>query len=118
VAIGETGLDFNRNLSPPDIQKAVFEQQLHIAADTGLPLFLHERDALEDQLELLKRYRDRISGGVAHCFTGTAEALRAYLKLDLYIGITGWICDERRGTHLRELVKEIPLNRLLLETDG
>lgn len=118
VAIGETGLDFNRNLSPPDVQRRVFEQQLQIAADTSLPLFLHERDALDDQVALLKRYRDRVVGGVTHCFTGTAEALHAYLALDLYIGITGWICDERRGLHLRELVKDIPLNRLLLETDG
>ena len=118
VAIGETGLDYNRNLSPPDVQRQVFKTQLELAADTGLPLFLHERDALEDQVSLLGAYRDRISGGVAHCFTGTEEALRAYLELDLYIGITGWICDERRGTHLRELVKQIPLDRLLLETDG
>ena len=118
VAIGETGLDYNRNLSEPGVQRAVFEQQLLIAVDTGLPLFLHERDALEDQKRLLTQYRDRISGGVAHCFTGTAEAMHTYLQLDLYIGITGWICDERRGTHLRELVKDIPLNRLMLETDG
>jgi TatD DNase family protein len=118
VAIGETGLDFNRNLSPPDVQRSVFEQQLQIAADTGLPLFLHERDALDDQINLLRRFRNRVAGGVAHCFTGTAEALHAYLALDLYIGITGWICDERRGLHLRELVRDIPLNRLLLETDG
>lgn len=118
VAIGETGLDFNRNLSPPEVQRAVFEQQLTIAADTGLPLFLHERDALADQLVLLRRYRDRVSGGVTHCFTGSGEALQAYLALDLYIGITGWICDERRGLHLRELVATIPLNRLLLETDS
>lgn len=118
VAIGETGLDFNRNLSLPATQKQVFEQQLKIAADLGLPLFLHERDALDAQLPLLKRYRDRIRGGVAHCFTGTGEAMHAYLELDLYIGITGWICDERRGLHLREQVKDIPLDRLLLETDG
>lgn len=118
VAIGETGLDFNRNLSPPAIQKTVFERQLAIAAECGLPLFLHERDALDEQVALLKRYRDRIKGGVAHCFTGERAALQAYLQLDLYIGITGWICDERRGLHLRELVREIPLNRLLLETDA
>ena len=118
VAIGETGLDFNRNLSPPETQKTVFEKQLNLAVETGLPLFLHERDALADQVVLLKKYRDRIAGGAAHCFTGTADALRAYLALDLYVGITGWICDERRGLHLRELVREIPLNRLLLETDG
>lgn len=118
VAIGETGLDYNRNLSPPEQQRRVFEQQLEIAAATGLPLFLHERDAAEDQVALLQRFRDRISGGVAHCFTGTAEVMRQYLALDLHIGITGWICDERRGLHLREQVKEIPLHRLLLETDG
>ncbi|MEZ5507547.1 MAG: TatD family hydrolase [Gammaproteobacteria bacterium] len=118
VAVGETGLDFNRNLSAPDVQKSVFEHQLRIAADSELPLFLHERDALDDQVALLRRYRDRIRGGVAHCFTGERHALQAYLALDLYIGITGWICDERRGLHLRELVQEIPLDRLLLETDG
>lgn len=118
VAIGETGLDFNRNLSAPEVQKAVFEQQLQLAAELQLPLFLHERDALEDQLALLRRYRDRVTSGVAHCFTGSAQALEAYLGLDLYIGITGWICDERRGLHLRELVKTIPLERLLLETDS
>ncbi|MFZ5601178.1 MAG: TatD family hydrolase [Pseudomonadota bacterium] len=118
VAIGETGLDYNRNLSPPEQQRRVFEQQLALAADTGLPLFLHERDAADDQVALLRRFRNRISGGVAHCFTGTAEVMQQYLALDLHIGITGWICDERRGLHLREQVKEIPLNRLLLETDG
>lgn len=118
VAIGETGLDYHRNLSPPDVQRAVFGRQLALAATTELPLFLHERDAHEDQLALLRQYRDRISGGVAHCFTGSTDVMQQYLALDLYIGITGWICDERRGTHLREQVRAIPLNRLLLETDG
>jgi len=118
VAIGETGLDHNRTLSPPEDQRRVFGAQLELALETGLPLFLHERDALADQVALLRKYREHISGGVAHCFTGTEEALKEYLTLDLYIGITGWICDERRGTHLRELVRDIPLNRLLLETDG
>lgn len=118
VAIGETGLDFNRNLSPPPVQASVFEKQLQLAVDTGLPLFLHERDALEDQVALLKKYRHQVAGGVVHCFTGTADALREYNALDLHIGITGWICDERRGLHLRELVREIPRDRLLLETDA
>ena len=118
IAIGETGLDYNRNLSPPDVQRRVFEAQLGLAASTGLPLFLHERDAAEDQLTLLRRYRDRIAGGVVHCFTGSADVMQQYLALDLYIGITGWICDERRGLELRDQVKDIPLNRLLLETDG
>lgn len=83
-----------------------------------MPLFLHERDAREDQLAILSKYRSRFTKAVAHCFTGNAETLRAYLDLDLYIGITGWICDERRGTHLKELIKEIPLDRLMLETDA
>lgn len=118
IAIGETGLDFNRNFSPPDQQLFAFEEQLKLAADTGLPLFLHERDAHEAQFSLLKKYRDSVSGGVIHCFTGSKEELENYLALDLYVGITGWICDERRGLHLQELVKLIPRDRLLLETDS
>lgn len=118
VAVGETGLDFNRNFSAPEKQIFAFEKQLELAADTGLPLFLHERDAFKTQFEMLKGCRDLISGAVAHCFTGDKAALYGYLDLDLYIGITGWICDERRGIHLHPLLKEIPADRLLLETDA
>lgn len=118
VAIGETGLDFNRDFSPRDIQKKVFEQHLELASQSTLPLFLHERDAHKTQLEMLTSHRDDISGAVAHCFTGSREELYNYLDLDLYIGITGWLCDERRGDSLRNLVKDIPSNRLLLETDA
>ncbi|MEP6897192.1 MAG: TatD family hydrolase, partial [Rhodanobacter sp.] len=117
-AIGETGLDFNRNYSPREVQLGVFERQLQIAVDLQLPLFLHQRDAHEDFVALLRRYRDKVPGAVVHCFTDTGAALRDYLALDCHIGITGWICDERRGTHLRELVREIPSNRLMLETDA
>jgi TatD DNase family protein len=117
-AIGETGLDYNRNYSPRDVQLRVFERQLQIAADRGMPLFLHQRDAHADFLALLRRYRDRVPAAVVHCFTDNAEALRDYLALDCHIGITGWICDERRGVHLRELVREIPANRLMIETDA
>jgi TatD DNase family protein len=117
VAVGETGLDFNRNFSPAEQQLFAFEQQLKLAAETGLPVFLHERDAHEQQLTLLKQYRSQISGGVVHCFTGNKEELENYLELDLYVGITGWICDERRGLHLQELIHLIPPDRLLLETD-
>jgi len=117
-AIGETGLDYNRNYSPRDVQREVFERQLRIAVDLGKPLFLHQRDAHHDFLAILKRYRDRVPAAVVHCFTDTGEALRDYLDLDCHIGITGWICDERRGAHLRELVKLIPADRLLLETDA
>jgi TatD DNase family protein len=118
VAIGETGLDFNRNFSPPLQQLFAFEQQLRLAAETGRPLFLHERDAHEEQIKLLRQYQNHISGGVIHCFTGSQQELDNYLELDLYIGITGWICDERRGLHLQELVHKIPKSRLLIETDS
>lgn len=118
VAIGETGLDFFRNFSTPAQQIAAFERQLELACDTGLPLFLHERDAHARQIEMLRDCRDRFGRAVAHCFTGSREELHAYLDLDLYIGLTGWICDERRGAHLLPLLREIPADRLLLETDA
>jgi TatD DNase family protein len=118
VAVGEAGLDFNRDFSPREQQAHAFEAQLEIAADLCLPIFMHERDAHEKLVEILKPKRERLGNAVIHCFTGTANDLDAYLDLDLHIGVTGWICDERRGQHLRELVSRIPLNRLMLETDA
>ncbi|HJU25630.1 MAG TPA: TatD family hydrolase [Rhodanobacteraceae bacterium] len=118
VAVGETGLDYFRDLSPRPAQRAAFEKQLAIAIDRGMPLFLHQRDAHDDFFALLKAARDRVPAAVVHCFTDERRALFDYLDLDCHIGITGWICDERRGTHLRELVRSIPSNRLLLETDA
>lgn len=118
VAVGETGLDFNRNYSPPEAQERAFILQLGLARETGLPLFLHERDAARRLLTLLREHSEDWHEGVLHCFTGSREALFAYLDLGLHIGITGWVCDERRGQELAALVKEIPGDRLLLETDG
>ncbi len=118
VAIGECGLDYNRNFSPPDVQRKWFEAQVQLACELDMPLFLHEREATKDQVEILKQHRSDFPAAVIHCFTGDADALRAYLDLDLHIGITGWICDERRGHHLHELVKDIGLNRLMIETDA
>lgn len=118
VAVGETGLDYHRNYSPRDVQLAVFERQLAIAVDLHMPVFLHQRDAHDDFIALLRTVRDRLPAAVVHCFTDDGLALRHYLDLDCHIGITGWICDERRGTHLRELVKLIPADRLMLETDS
>jgi TatD DNase family protein len=117
-AVGETGLDYHRNYSPREAQLQAFERQLQIAVDLRMPLFLHQRDAHADFIALLRRYRARVPAAVVHCFTDTGAALRDYLALDCHIGITGWICDERRGLHLRELVREIPANRLMLETDA
>ena len=118
VAVGETGLDYFRDLSPRPAQRAAFEKQLAIAVDLHMPLFLHQRDAHGDFQALLKAARDRVPAVVVHCFTDERKALFDYLDLDCHIGITGWICDERRGLHLRELVREIPANRLMLETDA
>jgi TatD DNase family protein len=116
VAIGECGLDFNRNYSPHPDQEKWFVAQLELGLELGMPLFLHSRDAHPRFAEILRAHK--ISKAVAHCFTGEREELRAYLDLGLYVGITGWICDERRGKHLLELVREIPRDRLLLETDA
>lgn len=118
VAIGETGLDYFRDFSPRDKQRSSFEQQIQIAIDTGLPFFLHQRDAHEDFVAILKEYRDTLKEVVVHCFTGTKPELYQYLDLDCYIGITGWICDERRGTHMKEFMADIPSNRLMIETDA
>lgn len=117
VAVGECGLDFNRNFSTPAEQEHAFEAQLALAVESGLPLFLHERDAGVRMREILTAWRDDISGAVVHCFTADRDTLHGYLDLDMHIGLTGWICDERRGHHLRPLVNDIPLERLMVETD-
>jgi len=117
-AIGECGLDYNRNFSPQDAQKKCFADQLKLAARIGKPVFLHERDAFDDFFSILKQYRAGLPGAVVHCFTGGMRELEAYLSVDCYIGITGWICDERRGGHLIPLLKHVPADRLLLETDA
>jgi TatD DNase family protein len=117
-AVGETGLDYYRNYAPRAAQLRAFEQQLALAAELGMPLFLHQREAHDDFIALLRTVRDRVPAAVVHCFTDSGAALRDYLDLDCHIGITGWLCDERRGLHLRELVREIPAQRLLIETDA
>jgi TatD DNase family protein len=118
VAIGECGLDYNRNYSPHAEQRAAFDAQLSIAVDLKMPVFLHERDASEPFEEILNRHRSGLVGGVVHCFTGSAAALERWLEMDMHIGITGWICDERRGKQLQSLVSRVPLERLLIETDA
>jgi TatD DNase family protein len=118
VAIGETGLDFNRDYSPRQQQEQAFARQLELACELQKPVFLHQRDAHDSFYQILKSFRSRLPGGVVHCFTDSREALFDYLDLDMSIGITGWICDERRGKPLQDLVKDIPRDRLLLETDA
>jgi TatD DNase family protein len=118
VAVGECGLDYFRNYSSPQAQRQAFEWQLRLAVDARKPLFLHQRDAHADFVALLREHRSALVGGVAHCFTAGESELEDYLALDLSIGITGWINDERRGAHLHALVARIPQHRLLLETDA
>jgi TatD DNase family protein len=118
VAAGECGLDYFRDFSPRPVQQHAFHRQLELAAKVGKPAFLHQRDAHEDFLAILREHRKTLVGGVAHCFTGGAHELTAYIDLGFAIGITGWICDERRGAHLLPLMRDIPADRLLLETDG
>lgn len=117
-AIGEAGLDYNRNFSTQTQQEYAFREQIKLAISCQLPLFLHERDAHDDFFSILQDYRHDIGPTVVHCFTGNQRALENYLEMGLYIGITGWICDERRGTHLHELVRLIPQERLVIETDA
>lgn len=118
VAIGECGLDFNRNFSAHDQQEYAFDAQLALAAELAMPVFLHCRDAHTRFVEILKPWIAKLPGTVVHCFTGTQPELEECLALGLSVGITGWVCDERRGLQLRELLPLIPAERLLLETDA
>lgn len=115
-AVGECGLDFNRMFSPQEVQIEVFQQQLQLAKTVNKAVYLHERDAFSTQISLLKAHH--IQHGIAHCFTSSHTELAAYLDLGLYIGITGWVCDERRGSTLQDAVRYLPLERLILETDA
>ena len=118
VAVGECGLDYNRNYSEPGDQRKAFEAQLQLACELGLPLFLHQRDASADFISMISEYRSGLSRAVAHCFTGSAKEAMEYVENGLYVGITGWICDERRGTELQQAVRDIPITRIMLETDA
>ena len=116
VAIGETGLDYFRNFSPRLDQITAFESQLQLALELKLPAFIHDRDSNGELLSILQNFPNL--SAVIHCFTGSVSLLHDYLDLGLYIGITGWICDERRGMELYQCVHSIPDDRLLIETDS
>lgn len=118
VAIGEMGLDYFRHLSSEANQRRCFADQLAIAAQVQKPVFLHERQAFADFRAILSEYLPQLSGAVWHCFTGTAAQLEWAIEAGLSIGITGWIADPERGKTLREVVKAIPAERLMIETDA
>ena len=118
VAIGECGLDFYRDFAPRPAQEQAFRAQVELAIELGRPLFLHCRDAHARFIAVLREYAAVLPPAVAHCFTGTEREAQECLALGLHLGITAWICDERRGLHLRHVVRGIPLTRLMLETDA
>jgi TatD DNase family protein len=117
-AIGECGLDFNRNFSAPKQQLKIFSEQVQLAQQVELPLFLHQRDAFDPWYDILSPYFNSIPAMVSHCFTSDLTQLRKCLDAGMYIGVTGWLCDERRGQTLRDVVQYIPLDRLMIETDA
>jgi TatD DNase family protein len=118
VAVGECGLDYHRNFSSPAEQRVAFERQLALAVELRKPLFLHSRDAHRDFVAMLRAAGPDLPPAVLHCFTGSGDELDDCLAAGLHIGITGWICDERRGLHLRDIVGRVPVGRLMVETDG
>ena len=118
VAVGECGLDYDRMFSTRENQIRCFEHHIKIAEELEKPLFLHEREATEDFIARFRKHSDICSRAVVHCFTGDKDTLKKYIDMGFYIGITGWICDERRGGALREAVKYISLDRIMAETDA
>lgn len=117
-AIGEIGLDFDRNYSSKENQIKCFEEILDFAEGYDKPLFLHERGAVDTFCDILKKHERLCHRAVVHCFTGTKEAALKYLELGCSIGITGWVCDNKRNQDLLEALKEIPIERLMVETDA
>ena len=118
VSLGECGLDYFRDLAPRADQRRAFSAQLALAAELGKPVFLHQRDAHTDFLPILREYRPQLKNVCVHCFTDNGEAMADYLALGCHIGITGWVCDERRGGPLRALIPQLPMAALMIETDA
>ncbi|TMW62735.1 hypothetical protein Poli38472_005353 [Pythium oligandrum] len=120
VAVGECGLDFNRDFSPRDKQERVFRAQVELACELQLPLFLHERDSHDVFVKVLTPFLEakRLPPVVVHCFTGNEAELRRYLAMGFYIGLTGYVCMDSRGFKLRTMAAQIPLDKLLIETDA
>lgn len=118
VAAGECGLDYDRMFSTKENQIRCLEKHIVIAEKLNKPLFLHERSASADFIRRFKKHPDICTKSVVHCFTGDKAVLEQYLAMGFSIGITGWICDEKRSKELREAVRLIPLDRILVETDA
>ncbi len=118
VAVGECGLDFDRMFSTRENQIRCLEKHIVLAERLEKPLFLHERAAADEFVRRFKKHPEMCKRSVVHCFTGDRRTLEQYLSMGFSIGITGWICDDRRGKELREAVRVLPLDRVLIETDA
>ena len=117
VAVGECGLDFDRDFSPRPVQESCFHAQLSLAEEVQKRLFLHERAAFDRFIAILKEHSS-LPEGVVHCFTGQLKEAKTYLEMGYYIGFTGAITDVRRFAALEEVVRYVPLDRVLIETDA
>lgn len=115
VAIGEIGLDYFWDTQPPEVQKYWFLRQLELAKEKKLPVVIHSREATQDTLEIIKEHASDIKG-VIHCFSGSVEVAREYVKMGYYIGVGG-VVTFKNGRLLKEVVEAIPLSSLVLETD-
>ena len=118
IAVGECGLDYDRMFSSKEGQLECLRRHIELAEDTGLPMFLHEREAHGDMVKVFSEHPEVCRRSVIHCFTGGTEEVREYLEMGFCIGVTGWICDERRAGPLREAVRSIPKDRIMSETDA
>jgi len=118
VAVGETGLDYDHMYAKKENQLYYFKKLIDLAQELKKPMFLHERDAAEDFIECFKGHEDLCPLSVVHCYTGNKKTLEKLLDMGFYIGITGWICDERRADDLRDAVSILPLDRVMVETDA
>jgi TatD DNase family protein len=118
ISVGECGLDFDRDFSPRPIQEKCYQAQLELSIEINKPLFLHERSAFKRFNEITDDYRSQLPEGVVHCFTGTLEEAKIYLDKGFYLGFTGAISDDRRFKHLEDVIRYVPLDRMMIETDA
>lgn len=118
ISVGECGLDFDRDFSPRPVQEKCYRAQLELAIEVRKPLFLHERAAFKRFNEITDEYLSKLPEAVVHCFTGTLEEAKIYLDKGFYLGFTGAISDEKRFSHLEEVIRYTPLDRMMIETDA
>ncbi len=117
VAIGEIGLDYHYEDPTPDIQQHWFRRQLQLAREVKLPVIIHSRDAAQDTLDIMQELHAEELGGVIHCFSYSWEMAQIYLKMGYYLGIGG-VVTFKNSKHLKKVVEQAPLDRLVLETDA